>query len=256
MGGHLGARRGTAGGRSSGKGGAGGARGPRFRIDLLIFDLDGTLADTVHDIWRSTNVMRRALGLTPLSLRTVRRHIGHGGRRVLGKVLPLALRHSHDEAVGIFWAHHRAHLLDRSRLYPGVVETLRRFRRTPKVVLTNRALGLALPLLKGLGIARHFRAVVGGDAVALAKPSPDPIWRLLEDFGAAADRALVVGDSEVDIQAGRAAGIHTCAVTYGYGAPADLRAARPDFLIRQFSDLCRYVSRSGTAPRGRGGEGT
>jgi phosphoglycolate phosphatase len=207
----------------------------------LIFDLDGTLADTVHDIWRSTNVMRRALGLAPLSPRTVRRHIGHGGRRVLGKALPLALRHSHDEAVGVFWAHHRAHLLDRSRLYPGVVETLRRFRRTSKVVLTNRALGLALPLLKGLGIARHFRAVVGGDAVALAKPSPDPIWRLLEDFGAAAGRALMVGDSEVDIQAGRAAGIHTCAVTYGYGSPADLRAAHPDFTIHRLSDLADYI---------------
>ncbi|HEY7678687.1 MAG TPA: HAD-IA family hydrolase [Candidatus Methylomirabilis sp.] len=210
-------------------------------IDLLIFDLDGTLVDTVHDIWRSTNVMRRALGLPPLSLRTVRRHIGHGGRRVLGKVLPLALRHRHDEAVGIFWAHHRAHLLDRSRLYPGVVETLRRFRRTPKVILTNKALGLALPLLKGLGIARHFRAVLGGDSLALAKPSPDPIWKLLEDFDVAADRALIVGDSEVDIQAGRAAGIHTCAVTYGYGTLADLRAARPDFLIQHLPDLAAFI---------------
>jgi phosphoglycolate phosphatase len=156
-------------------------------------------------------------------------------------VLPLALRHRHDEAVGIFWAHHRAHLLDRSRLYPGVVETLRRFRRTPKVILTNKALGLALPLLKGLGIARHFRAVLGGDSLALAKPSPDPIWKLLEDFDVAADRALIVGDSEVDIQAGRAAGIHTCAVTYGYGTLADLRAARPDFLIQHLPDLAAFI---------------
>jgi len=247
MAGHLGGQRGRAGGRSSGKGGAGGARGPRFRIDLLIFDLDGTLADTVHDIWRSTNVMRRALGLAPLSLRTVRRHIGHGGRRAVGEMLPFALRHRHDEAVGIFWAHHRAHLLDRSRLYPGVVETLRHFRRTPKAVVTNKMLGLTLPILRGLGIARHFRAVLGGDSLALAKPSPDPIWKLLEDFGVAADRALIVGDSEVDIQAGRAAGIHTCAVTYGYGSPADLRAARPDLAIHQLSDLRLYVSSSGTA---------
>jgi phosphoglycolate phosphatase len=210
-------------------------------IGLLLFDLDGTLVDTVHDIWRSTNVMRRALDLPPLSLRTVRRHIGHGGRRVMEKVLPLPLRHRHDEAVGIFWAHHRAHLLDRARLYPGVVETLRRFRRTPKAILTNKALGLALPLLRGLGIARHFRAVLGGDSLALAKPSPDPIWRLLEDFGVAAGRALIVGDSEVDIQAGRAAGVHTCAATYGYGTLADLRAARPDFLIHRLPDLAAFI---------------
>ena len=223
-------------------GGRHGTAGPRLRIDLLIFDLDGTLVNTVHDIWRSTNVMRRALGLPPLSLRAVRSHIGHGGRRVLEKVLPPALRHRRDEAVGIFWAHHRAHLLDRSRLYPGVAETLRRFRRTPKVILTNKALGLALPLLKGLGIARHFRAVLGGDSLALAKPSPDPIWKLLEDFGVAADRALIVGDSEVDIQAGRAAGIHTCAVTYGYGSPADLRAVQPDFVIHRLSDLATYLA--------------
>ena len=214
---------------------------PKLPIDLLLFDLDGTLVDTVHDIWRSTNVVRRALGLPPLSLRAVRRHIGHGGRRIVGEMLPLALRHRYDEAVGIFWAHHRAHLLDRSRLYPGVVETLRHFRRTPKAIITNKALGLALPLLKGLGIARRFRAVLGGDSLALAKPAPDPIWKLLEDFGVAADRALIVGDSDVDVQAGRAAGIHTCAGTYGYGRLADLRAARPDFLIRRLPDLGLYV---------------
>ena len=215
-------------------------------IDLLLFDLDGTLVDTLHDLWRSTNVVRRGLGLPPLSLRAVRRHIGHGGRRFVGGVLPVAVRRRYDEAVGIFWAHHRAHLLDRSRLYPGVVETLRHFRRTPKAVVTNKALGLALPILKGLGIARSFRAVLGGDSLALSKPSPDPIWKLLEDFGVPADRALTVGDSEVDIRAGHAAGIHTCAVTYGYGSPADLRAARPDFVLHHLSDLPLYVSWSGT----------
>lgn len=217
------------------------ARTPKLPIGLLLFDLDGTLVDTLHDLWRSANVVRRALGLPPLSLRTVRRHIGRGGCRFVGEVLPLAVRHRYDEAVGIFWAHHRAHLLDRSRLYAGVKETLRRFRGTPKAIVTNKALGLALPILRGLGIARAFRAVLGGDSLALAKPSPDPIWKLLDDLGVAADRALIVGDSEVDIQAGHAAGIHTCAVTYGYGSLADLRAARPDFLIHRLSDLRRYV---------------
>ncbi len=223
------------------------ARPAPLPIDLLLFDLDGTLVDTAHDIWRSTNVVRRALGLPPLSLRRVRGYIGRGGRRFVGEVLPLAVRHRYDEAVGTFWAHYRTHLLDRSRLYPGVVETLRCFRRTPKAIVTNKALGLTLPILKGLGIARSFRAVLGGDSLALAKPSPDPIWKLLEDFRVAADRALIVGDSAVDIQAGRAAGIHTCGVTYGYGRVGDLREARPDFLIHRLSDLRRCVSFPGTA---------
>lgn len=217
------------------------ARPAPLAIGLLLCDLDGTLVDTAHDIWRSTNVVRRALGLPPLALRTVRGHIGRGGRGFVGEVLPLALRHRYDEAVGTFWAHYRFHLLDRSRLYPGVVETLRRFRRTPKAIVTNKALGLALPILRGLGIARYFRVVLGGDSVALAKPAPDPIWKLLEDFQVPAEGALIVGDSEVDIRAGRAAGIHTCGVTYGYGRVADLRAARPDLLLHRLSDLRHYV---------------
>jgi len=134
------------------------------------------VVDTVEDIWRSANVMRRGLGLPSLSRQRVRGYIGRGMRRLVGTAIPLSARHRYDEAVGLFWAHYRAHLLDRSRLYPGVMEILRHYRRTPKAVVTNNVLGLARPILEGLGIARYFRAVLGGDSLPLAKPSPDPIF--------------------------------------------------------------------------------
>jgi phosphoglycolate phosphatase len=210
-------------------------------VELLMFDLDGTLAATGRDLANSVNYVRADLGLGSLDEATVYRHVGHGSEHLLRSSVPEQYAHRFEEILERFLKHYEAHLLDTTVLYPHVNEVLDEFAGKKKVVVTNKLHYLSIAILKGLKIDAYFDAVIGGDSGWNKKPDPACLKHLLTAFQVAPDKAVIVGDGRTDIEAGKAAGIHTCGVTYGFCGKEELVAAQPDFLIDDLSELRDHI---------------
>jgi len=209
-------------------------------VDIVMFDLDGTLADTGLDLADSVNFTRRHFELPPLPQRLVYAHIGRGVEHLLNQSLPEPSAQHFEEVMRVFLAHYEAHLLSRTVLYPGVREVLGRFRGKRRLVVSNKLHRLTLAVVRGLGVAREFDAILGGDSAVEKKPHPALLHLALKNFQISAARAVMVGDSDTDIEAGKRAGVMTCGVTYGLGNQADLLAAQPDLLIDDLTGLSDY----------------
>lgn len=206
-------------------------------ISLLIFDLDGTLVDSREDIAAAANHALRALRMPERPVEAIVGFVGDGVPRLMARALGPGREDLVEGAVGLFRAYYADHLLDASRLYPGVRETLEHFRSKPLAVVSNKPGAFTYGVLGGLGIADYFAVVVGGDGPTGRKPDPAPVGAVLARVGVPPQEAVVVGDSPVDVQVARAAGTTACAVTYGFRSREDLEAARPDFLIDDLRDL-------------------
>ncbi len=219
------------------------------QIRLLIFDLDGTLADTQQDLALSVNAMREALGLPPLSAETISTYVGRGVtvlvQRALGNSFTIA---EINRAQVFFLNHYRQHMLDHTVVYSGVQEALEKLRARHLAVLTNKPVRFSRDMLAGLGIASYFSRVYGGDSFEQKKPDPMGALRLMEETGAPAGQTLIVGDSDTDVQTGRNAGAWTCGVTYGYGAPS-LETSPPDLLLSDLRELPKMLEASGSGAK-------
>lgn len=202
-----------------------------LKYDLLVFDLDGTLADTAGDIAEAMRRVLARLGRPAVARERVLSAIGRGVRRLAeGVASP-----PHEPVVEEFMKEYSAHLLEATRLYPGVAETLEALASARKIVLSNKPAEMSRRVVEGLGIARRFEAVYGGDSFPECKPDPACLRRA----AGGARRILMVGDSAIDVQAAQNAGVEMCAVTYGYAREGDLAAA--DFRIDRFGRLLDIV---------------
>lgn len=206
------------------------------QIGLIIFDLDGTLVNTLEDIAASVNYTLQKLGRPPIPVDSVRQYVGDGIEMLMKRAL-----NGRDEflsdAVGIYKVHHSRNLLVRSRLYPSVTDVLEHFRAVPMAVISNKTSEFVQPLLDGLKISGYFRMVLGADSGLPLKPAPDAVQKIMEELKAPQDRTAMVGDGTTDIRAGKAAGVITCSVTYGFRSEEELRRAGPDYVIHQLSEL-------------------
>lgn len=211
------------------------------RVNLVFFDLDGTLADTAEDVAASLNDAFRRESLPQFSYEQIKSYMGDGIRRLIEKCIGEGQPKS-ETIVALFREHYAAHLCDRTKLYPGVAEGLHQLQTVTKAVVTNKSEGFSKDLLKRLGVAHHFVAIYGGDTLALRKPDPEPLLELMQRYPVPRERVLMVGDSRVDREAARAAGIAFCGVTYGYHKPGELGDA--DFCAASFSDVVRIILNS------------
>ena len=209
-------------------------------VDLVMFDLDGTLADTGHDLADSVNFTRAHFALAPLPGKLVYSNVGRGIEHLLKHSLPEESPAHFQEVMRVFLAHYEKHLLDRTVLYPGVREILEYFRDKRRLVVSNKMHRLTEAVVRGLGVAGEFDAILGGDSASEKKPHPALLNLALERFQIPAASALIVGDGDTDIEAGKRAGVITCAVTYGLGNRDDLVAAKPDVLIDRLTALADY----------------
>jgi phosphoglycolate phosphatase len=210
----------------------------KIAVDLIMFDLDGTLADTGPDLADAVNYTRAHFKLEPLPNDLVYSHVGYGVEHLLKHSLPQQDRF--PEVMRVFLARYENHLLDKTVLYSGVRGALEYFRDKHRVVVTNKMHRLAVAIMRGLGIEKQFDAILGGDSVSDKKPHPALLNEVLQRFEVPVRRALMVGDGDTDVEAGKRAGVVTCGVTYGLGNATDLRAARPDFLIDDLIQLSDY----------------
>src|SRR3990172_4502745 len=210
-------------------------------VELLIFDRDGPLADTRADLTAAVNSALERLGLRPLSVEQVCRFVGDGVQVLLCRALGPAHRELLDAGGQLFREYYAEPLLDATRLYPGVQDTLEHFRRKRKAIITNKPLQFTERILRGLQIDRHFEVVLGGDSTVERKPHPEPAQKVLTITGVAARRGVVVGDSPADIEMARRAGLYSVAVTYGLRSADELKATAPDLLLHSLPELRHYL---------------
>ncbi len=217
-----------------------------LRPPIAVFDLDGTLADTIHDLLGTLNVVLESEGLPPLSMEEGRPMIGAGARALIERGLSAARREVTparlDELHRLFLAHYNAHICVGTTLFPGTVEALDRLEATGfrLAVCTNKYESFSVALLEALGVADRFAAICGRDTFPYFKPDPRHLTLTIEKAGGDPGRAVMVGDSLSDVAAAKAAGIPVVAATFGYSdvPVADLG---PDRIIDHFDELVLAV---------------
>jgi phosphoglycolate phosphatase len=195
------------------------------RPSLIVFDLDGTLVDSLGDLHRALNLTLAELHCGPLTLARVQNMIGDGVGQLISRALEAAgCAADPQQAVARYLAHYEADPVANTRVYPGVRATLETLRREgiPLAVLTNKLSRSTQLVLERLDLARYFSRVVSGDSLGVRKPDPRVLLAVLAGFDARPAESLMVGDSEVDADTARAAGVPFVQVTYGYHrAPLD-----------------------------------
>jgi phosphoglycolate phosphatase len=198
-------------------------------VRALIFDLDGTLIDSKLDLVHSVNATLRHLHRPQLPDETISSYVGNGAPVLVAKSLgPDVNPGELDRALKFFLNHYEGHKMDNTCAYPGVPEALRELSAMPMAVLTNKPVRISVRILEALGLAKYFRAIYGGNSFPAKKPDPLGVHTILREFSTTANEAVLIGDSEVDVQTARNAGILSAIVNYGFGIhdrvthPADL----------------------------------
>lgn len=205
-------------------------------VDLLIFDLDGTLIESKWDIALAVNLTLGELGLPLRSQEEIFGFVGDGVKRLLRLSVGEENLDRYQEALRIFREHYLTHCLDCTKFYPGIEAVLAHFLEKKKAVATNKSLEYATKILDGLG-SHHFAYVIGGDNGYGLKPDPGMILKVMEELNVGKDRAVLIGDSTNDINAGHNAGVRVCAVGYGMGNREKMAACRPDWFIERPEEL-------------------
>jgi len=218
-------------------------------VRALIFDLDGTLIDSKRDLIHSVNAMLREMGRQELAEETISGYIGHGAPQLVARALGGdAAEDQRQHALQFFLGYYEEHKMDTTCAYPGVLETLAQLQRKqlPMAVLTNKPARISVRILTALGLANYFRAIYGGNSFETKKPDPLGANTILGEFGAAPEETVVIGDSEVDIQTARNAGMLAAAVNYGFGVH-DRKRYPADVYLDSIGDLVRFLEGGRTA---------
>lgn len=218
-----------------------------FNLQLLIFDLDGTLIDSSQDIAISTNAMLRHMGRPEIDQKTVNSYVGNGVGMLVRRALAVEPSAPEFEiAQDYFIKYYRRHSLEHTRLYPGIRDVLAELQSSgyKMAVLTNKPARISTDILGALQVTDYFFQVIGGDTLSAKKPDPIGIETLLKESGVDLNDALMIGDSDVDIQTARNAGIKACGVLWGL-KPASLELVKPDFTAADAGALLAQIS--GTA---------
>jgi phosphoglycolate phosphatase len=203
-------------------------------INTFLFDLDGTLVDSIPDLTRSVNLLRSELGLPALSSGQVRSYVGDGVGLLLQRALPEQLFNQQRRTR--FMEIYTEHLTDETLVYPGIKTFLEMHRGRPMAVVTNKPQGLAEIIVERLGLARFFAEVIGAERALQRKPHPDMVNHALKQLGSRPERTVLLGDHHVDLRAAHAAGVRACFCAWGLGHDDGLRA---DFQAATTADLVR-----------------
>ncbi len=206
-------------------------------VELLIFDLDGTLIDSKLDIAHCVNWTLADLEIPTIPHQEIYRHVGYGVRALISGAVGEEHLDLYQEAITIFDRHYTEHLLDHTCLFPGMERVLEKFQDKKMAVITNKPQKYTDPIIEGLNLQSYFGAVFGRDAFKESKPHPEPIFRVWEKLPAARNKTVIIGDTDIDIQTGKNAEIITCGVSYGFGSLDKLQEAEPDFIVNEPEEL-------------------
>jgi phosphoglycolate phosphatase len=215
---------------------------------IIVFDLDGTLIDTAPDLLDSLNHSLAAGALAAVDAAGFRRFVGQGARVMIERAYAAARRElpaeEHDRLFALFLDHYDAGIPGKSRPHPGVIEAIARFEDAgfALAVCTNKYQASSLALIEALGLTKHFTAIAGQDVFPFRKPDPRHLLKTIELAGGDPGRALMVGDSQTDIDTAKAAGIPVVAVDFGY-TDRHVREFEPSAIISHFDELTLELAR-------------
>lgn len=209
---------------------------------LLVFDLDGTLADSAPDLLGALETVLPKHGINVAVDRSYREGIGHGARYLIEYALKRQGSSFDKSTVDAihrdFLVHYQASISVGTRLFPGTERMLDRFAAEgwTFAVCTNKPVGMSQLLLHDLGIAERFAAICGGDSFSRRKPDPAHLLETIAAAGGETERAVMIGDSETDLDTARGAGVPFVGVSFGY-TPVPMAALRPDILVNHFDEI-------------------
>jgi len=207
-------------------------------IELIVFDLDGTIIDSAQDLAQAARYSLQQVGSGLRSFEFIRSCIGGGARNLLLRCLDDDKKDRSDAALAYFRNYYEENCTAHTVLYPGVAEVLRFYAGKKRLALATFKIRPATArILQSLGIAECFDVWITADDVQRPKPDPECIQTILRRVGLSAEDALLVGDTTTDILTGKNAGVATCAVTYGIGTRKQLSDARPAFIIDHIREL-------------------
>lgn len=212
-------------------------------FSLVIFDLDGTLIDAFDDIARAANFVRTRNGLSELSVAEVKLHVGHGARYLVEGVLGTKDQPTIDENLAALVTYYENLEESRAKIYEGVVDTLNHLRASlvRTAVASNKPHTVTVRVVEQLGLKPLFDFIRGETPEIKRKPAPDVLQRIMQDAGIPPQRTLMVGDTEIDIETARAAGVRVAAVSYGQHDAERLSRAMPDFMLHKMTDLLQVI---------------
>ncbi|MGM0540808.1 MAG: phosphoglycolate phosphatase [Pseudomonadota bacterium] len=220
----------------------------KLKPGFILFDLDGTLIDSVPDLAYCVDEMMKQLGMPVRGEDAVRDWVGNGVQRLTERALINAVDGMPDQALmdkayPIFLELYAENTSKRSRVYDGVVEGLEWVLEQGYRIacVTNKAEAFTIPLLKDKGLYDYFEFIVSGDTCTEKKPHPMPLLHAAKLMGVEPENALMVGDSRSDVKAARAAGFHIFCMTYGYNHGEDIRDYNPDVIMDSFTEFKDYI---------------
>lgn len=212
-------------------------------IDIIFFDVDGTLVDARADIVEAINHTLRQLGFSEKPFDEVVSYIGTGVRDLVRHSIPSRDDNILAKGLEIFGGYYVKHAANKCTLYPHVMETLEYFRAKRKFIATNRFSRFADATLRGLGIRDYFEDIFGGEDEKCLKPNACSIERFDANLDIKSVPSIIVGDMAIDVETGKNAGIKTCWVTYGLGKAGDVEPLDPDYVIDDIAALKKIIKR-------------
>jgi len=207
------------------------------KISLIVYDFDGTLVNTFADIADSVNLALTEMGLESLDKKAIRGNIGGGMVNLMTRSLIKSDCSAIETSVLLFQKYYSHHLLDQTNFYPNGKEIVEYFLDKKNAILSNKPSGFIEKILKALSFFKPFDSIIGGDSLDVKKPDPKGLLLMMSKFNCPPEKTLMVGDSAIDIETGKHAGVITCGVTYGIGNLDSLTNSNPDYLIDNLSQL-------------------
>ncbi len=219
-------------------------------VKCILFDLDGTLIDSVPDLAVALNKMLVDIELSAVAEELAREWVGNGAAKLVERALCHhgingdELKEIHTKALELFLAHYANCCADKTVLYEGVAEALAEFKhqKITMAIVTNKPRRFIAPILEHLAIDDYFALLLGGDELTHKKPHPEPLLHCIEALNMDACNVLMVGDSRNDIEAARAANIPVVAMNYGYNHGRPIEQDKPDCVFASMAELAKQLA--------------
>jgi phosphoglycolate phosphatase len=217
----------------------------KYPVNLIIFDFDGVIIDSGQDIASAVQHVLKLFDQPVLSREEIIGYIGHGVEYLIRKCFKSCDDDTIKQVIPIYRKHYLENAVVETRLYEHVEETLEYINKPGEdnkiALVTNKPEDLTYKILDVFGVKQYFDMVVGPESVKKMKPDPEGILQVLEQFKIPPQQAIMVGDSHVDVEAGKNAGTVTCGVTYGLGNREELIKSSPDILINDLGELLEHI---------------
>jgi len=210
-------------------------------IDVIIFDCDGVVIDSGADIANAVQYTMKYFGVPFIESSEIISYLGKGPEVLIRRCFKDCSEEIIQLAVPFYRGHYIKNCIIDTKLNNNVKETLEYFKNKKIAMVTNKPEDMTKKILTGLGVDDYFKLIIGPESVKNTKPHPEGLLKVLSTFGVEASKAIMIGDSNYDIEAGKSAGMYTCGVTFGLGSIEELTKSGPDFMIGDMFELVRVI---------------